>query len=301
VEVFDMDTLERAPIVDPALVEAFRRDGFVRAPGLLSAAEVATHRCEVDRAVAARTAEDLRPMEEKTPFQQSFTMCQCLWEDHPAVGALTFHPKIAGTAAALIGAERLRLWHDQALYKEAGARETEMHQDHPYWPIAEREALTAWIALVDIDETNGAMGYIPGSHLGDIEYIDVFTSPGAGHAFEKKQTKKPVFVSCKAGDVVFHHGATIHTARPNRSAETRKVHTAIYFRDGCTRGDARPHHALEREHIDVGAVINGRATPIAWPLDGGRLPSPLPFAPMETHPKFGTISKMGIFPKGSAV
>ena len=294
-----MQTLERTPAAGPALVEGFRRDGYVRVRGLLSAAEVETHRHAVDQAVAARTAEDLRAMEEKTPFQQSFTMCQCLWEDHPAVGALTFHPKIAGTAAALIGAERLRLWHDQALYKEAGGRETEMHQDHPYWPIAEREALTAWIALVDIDELNGQMGYIPGSHRGDVEYIDVFTSPGAGHAFQAKQTKEPVFVSCKASDVVFHHGATIHLARPNRSAHVRKVHTAIYFADGCTRGDERPHHALEREHIDLGAMINGRATPVAWPLEGGRLPTPLPFAPMETHPKFGSISKMGIFPKGA--
>lgn len=295
-----MQTLERTAVADPTLVEAFRRDGFVHVRGLLNAAEVEEHRHAVDQAVAARTAEDLRAMEEKTPFQQSFTMCQCLWEDHPAVGALTFHPKIAGTAAALIGAERLRLWHDQALYKEAGGRETEMHQDHPYWPIAERQALTAWIALVDIDEVNGQMGYIPGSHRGEVEYIDVFTSPGAGHAFQAKQTKEPVFVSCKAGDVVFHHGATIHLARPNRSDEVRKVHTAIYFADGCTRGDERPHHALEREHIELGAVIDGRATPIAWPLEGGRLPTPLPFAPMETHPKFGPISKMGIFPRGSA-
>jgi ectoine hydroxylase-related dioxygenase (phytanoyl-CoA dioxygenase family) len=279
-----------------ALVEAFRRDGFVHVKGLMSPDEIDRHRANVDAAVAGRTAQDLRSHEEKTPFQQSFTMCQCLWEDHPAVGALTFHPKVAGLAARLIEAERVRLWHDQALYKEAGARETEMHQDHPYWPIAERRALTAWIPLVDIDETNGCMGYIPGSHLGEIEYVDLFQTPGSGHAFEARQTGKPVFVACKRGDVIYHHGATIHTAMPNRSGEVRRVHTAIYFADGCTRGDERPHHALERQKIALGAPIDGAPTPIAWPLEGGRLPTPLPFAPMEDHPKFGNIAKMGIFP-----
>ena len=297
-----MSQVQEAPVqkVDPALIQAFARDGYVHARGLIDPAEIDAHRAHVDEAVAWRTREDARSMAEKTPFQQSFTMCQCIWEDFPAVAALTFHPKVAGTAAALIGAPRIRLWHDQALYKEAGARETEMHQDHPYWPIAERQALTAWIPLVDIDEENGCMGYIPGSHLGDIEYVDVFTTPGSGHAFQAKQTKEPVFVACRRGDVIYHHGATIHTAMPNRSAEVRRVHTAIYFRDGCTRGDDRPHHALEREQIPLGGVINGGATPIAWPLPGGRLPKPIPFAPLEVHPKFGKISRMGIFPDTAA-
>ncbi len=285
---------------DPAWIEAFRRDGFFHAKGLLDPSEIAKHRTVIDRAVALRTHQDTRSLTDKTPFEQSFTMCQCLWEDFPAIGKLTFHPKIAGLAAALIGASSVRLWHDQALYKQAGGRETEMHQDHPYWPIAERDALTAWIPLVEIDEEMGPMGYIPGSHRGDEEFIDVFTSPGAGHAFEAKQTAKPIFVTCSPGDVIYHHGSTIHTAKPNRSSETRAVHTAIYFRDGCTRSGTRPHHAVDREKIPVGGLINGRATPIAWPLPNGRRPEPIPFPEVKVHPKFGAIDKLGIFPESAS-
>ena len=155
-------TTERSLTVAPEAIEAFRRDGYFHARSLLDAADMDAYRQAVDRAVAIRTRNDGRPLEERTPFEQSFTMCQYLWEDFPDVGRLTFHPKIAGMAAALIGAERIRLWHDQALYKEAGGRETEMHQDHPYWPIAEPDALTAWIPLVEIDDQMGCMGYIPG-------------------------------------------------------------------------------------------------------------------------------------------
>jgi len=278
-------------------VTAFRRDGYFHARALLDRREIEEFREAVDRAVAVRTVDDGRPLEERTPFEQSFTMCQYLWEDFPEVGRLTFHPKIAGMAAALIGAERLRLWHDQALYKEAGGRETEMHQDHPYWPIAEPDALTAWIPLVEIDEKMGCMGYIPGSHKGGVEFIDVFRTPGAGHAFEARQTKPANFIACKPGDVIFHHARTVHAAKPNRSGQVRRVHTVIYFKDGSTRANDRPHYSLDRDQIAVGAKIDGRATPIVWPLPGGRLPEPIPFPTDDGHNVLGRATKIGIFPK----
>lgn len=290
-------TRSRGAASERALVEAFQRDGFVHVKGLLPPDEIARHRQAVDRAVAERTAEYETPLAERTPFSQSFTMCQYLWEDHPDVAPLTFHPRIAGLAAALLGCERVRLWHDQALYKEAGGRETEMHQDQPYWPIAERDTVTAWIPLSEVNEETGQMGYVPGSHLGDVTFVNVFTEPGAGRAFEARQQARPVFVDCAPGDVVFHHGSTIHLARPNRSGAVRRVHTAIYFRDGCTRKNAQAHYSLDRDGIAVGAVIDGRATPIAWPLPGGRLPEPIPFLAADEHPALGPAVKIGIFPK----
>jgi len=296
-----MTTLADQPMmVDTSAVEAFRRDGFFHARNLIDKSEIAEHRKAVDHAVSLRTRNDGRPLAERTPFEQSFTMCQYLWEDFPEVGRLTFHPEVAGMAAALIGAQRLRLWHDQALYKEAGGRETEMHQDHPYWPIAEPDALTAWIPLVEINEQMGCMGYIPGSHLGGVEFIDVFRSPGAGQAFQARQTSPARFIACRPGDVIFHHARTVHAAKPNQSTETRRVHTAIYFRDGCTRAYDRPHYSLDRDGIAVGAPINGRATPIAWPLPEGRLPEPVPFPTDDAHDILGRATRIGIFPSGRA-
>ena len=34
--------------------------------------------------------------------------------------------------------------------------ELKWHQDYPYWPLAQPNAVTAWIALDDTDEENGA-------------------------------------------------------------------------------------------------------------------------------------------------
>ncbi len=156
------------------LIARYRRDGFVHVPALLSLAEVARFRSAVDEAVATRQRDDHRALAERTPYEQSFIQCTYLWEDFPVVRALTFHPKIAGLAADLLGAPTIRIWHDQALYKEAGGRETDAHQDHAYWPIAQADAITAWIPLIDVDKVNGCMGYVAGTQNGDCEFIDIF-------------------------------------------------------------------------------------------------------------------------------
>jgi hypothetical protein len=84
-------------------------------------------------------------------------------------------------------------------------------------------------------------------------------------------------VEVPAGAVAFHHGLTFHLAGPNRTERLRRVHTAIYFRDGSTRGSAHRHPCVDRPGIAVGAVIASDVTPIAWPRTAGDLPP----APVE--------------------
>jgi ectoine hydroxylase-related dioxygenase (phytanoyl-CoA dioxygenase family) len=264
-------------ILKPNLVDSFRRDGFVLVPGLIGRGELERFGAVIDAVVRARTARDRRRLEEKSRYEQSFLQCINLWEDAPEMRGLTFHPRVCEAAAALLGVPRIRLWHDQALYKEPGGRETDAHQDQPYWPINEADTLTAWIPLVDVDESLGCMGYVPGSHtvglrrfvnifVGEME--DVLARPELGGV-------KPVFVPAERGDVLFHHGLTVHLAHANRSSQMRRVHTAIYFRDGCTRAKVGVHQSVDRQGIEIGQAIAGDATPIAWP----RAPGDLPDAP----------------------
>ena len=39
------------------------------------------------------------------------------------------------------------------------------HQDASYWGLSPAKAVTAWIAIDDADEGNGAMQFLPKSHL----------------------------------------------------------------------------------------------------------------------------------------
>jgi ectoine hydroxylase-related dioxygenase (phytanoyl-CoA dioxygenase family) len=259
----------------PELVEDFRREGFVVVPDLLRADELARFGMAVDEGVARRTRLDTRALGEKSRYEQSFTQCQNLWEDCPEVRPLTFHPLITETSARLLGVDAIRIWHDQALYKEAGGRETDPHQDQPYWPIVETDTITAWIPFDDSTLANGAMGYLSGSHrLGLREYIDIFTGRGEDPLARRElEQMEPVWVEVPAGSVAFHHGLTFHLAKPNTTGTVRRVHTAIYFADGSTRGEGPfPHPSVERAGIALGAVIASDVTPLAWPRPGGDVP-----------------------------
>lgn len=272
-----MTTLET---LTPRLVDDFRRDGFVVVPDLLGPDELARFGAAVDGAVTARSGHDTRTLADKSRYEQSFVQCQNLWEDTPDVRALTFHPVLGETAARLLGVEAVRLWHDQALYKEAGGRETDPHQDLPYWPIVETDTVTAWIPFDGSTLASGAMGYLPGSHrLGLREFVNIFTGDLSGKddplARRELDGIEPVWVEVPPGAVAFHHGLTFHLAGPNTTGTVRRVHTVIYFADGSTRGEGRfPHPSVERAGIAMGEVIASDVTPIAWPRAEGDVPEP---------------------------
>jgi ectoine hydroxylase-related dioxygenase (phytanoyl-CoA dioxygenase family) len=264
------------------LVEAFRRDGFVVVPDLLDRDELARYERAVTAGVRARgEASDRAPLEARSRYQQSFTQCMNLWEDCPEVRPLTFHPRVGEVAAALLGVDALRIWHDQALYKEAGGRETDAHQDHPYWPIKETASVTAWIPFHGSTMASGAVGYVPGSHLvGMRRFVNIFFGEPQDILAEPEIAgMEPVFVEVPPGSVAYHHGLTVHLAKPNTTDRDRAVHTIIYFPDGSTRGYPFPHFCVDRGGIEMGQPIDSDATPIAWPRPAGDYP-PVPEVPI---------------------
>ena len=274
----------------------FRRDGFVVVPDLLSEDDLNRYGAAVDKAVAHRKRFDSRKLGEKSPYEQSFIQCINLWEDSAEVRPLTFHPIICETAARLLGVDAIRLWHDQALYKEAGGRLTDPHQDQPYWPMNETDTITAWIPFDGSTHATGCMGYIPGSHaVGLREFVNIFKPEDALEVLKMPEIKDtpPVWVEVPRGGVAFHHGLTVHMAKANSSAATRRVHTMIFFRDGSTRNTRFPHDSVERYKIKIGAPIDSPVTPIAWPREAGDLPEP-PDAPISEI--FAKAIELGSFP-----
>src|SRR4051795_10340201 len=246
-----------ASLLAPELIEEFREKGFVVVPDLLSGEELDRYGAAVTTAVQRRTADDDRALEEKSPYQQSFQQCMNLWEDFPDVRPLTFHPRLGQTAAELLGVDGVRLWHDQALYKQAGGRVTDPHQDHPYWPIKETASVTAWIPFDGSTMASGAMAYLPGSHtVGLRKFVNIFF--GEPHDIlgdPEVAGIEPVFVEVPKGSVAFHHGLTVHLANANTTDTDRAVHTIIYFPDGSTRGYPFPHFAVDRGGVELGDPI----------------------------------------------
>jgi ectoine hydroxylase-related dioxygenase (phytanoyl-CoA dioxygenase family) len=272
-------------VVSELIIREFRRDGFVVVPNLLTEDELEKFGAAVDRAVRDRGRNDHRRLEDKSPYEQSFTQCINLWEDHPDVLPLTFHRGISEAAALLIGVPALRLWHDQALYKDSGGRYTEPHQDQPYWPMDETNTLTAWIPFDGSTHESGCMGYVPNSHLiGLRKFVNIFSADEKVRILEEPAISviPPVYVEVPRGAVAFHHGLTVHMAKPNRSNRPRRVHTMIYFRDGAIRTKPYVHPSVDRPGIRVGEPIASDLTPIVWPRAAGDLPIPprMPLTPV---------------------
>ena len=259
-------------------IEEFQANGFVVTENMLDRDEIARYGQAVDDAVATRTAGDKRRLEEKSSYEQSFLQCMRLWETDPSVVPLTFHARLAQAATELLGIDAVRLWQDQALYKEPGGRVTDAHQDAPFWPIGDAPLISAWIPFEGSTVAGGATGYVPGSHLlGGLKVVnltktteayDIMSDPALAGA-------EPVFVEAEPGSVVWHHGHTVHLAGANTSGQARRVFTIVYLADGYRRVKPWPNFPLDRAGVEVGELMQGEGLPLAWPRETDA-PPPVP-------------------------
>jgi len=230
----------------------FSHNGFLRPGRVLSNSGVAELRTHLDEARARGGESDLLAKENwpeaegGAPLEpgKSVGFLFNLWRTDPAFRAVAFEPTLAGWASQLIGANALRLLEDNALFKEPGkGGELRWHQDYSYWPLAQPNAITAWIALDDVDIPNGAMQMAKGSHLRG-EYLPAVFGTGATYLREKRPASMgaigdPVaegmdveVVSMRAGEVSFHHSLTWHSSGPNVSDRPRRAHVIRYVADG---------------------------------------------------------------------
>jgi biotin carboxyl carrier protein len=117
----------------PACRREFARSGHTRVNGLASPEEIAAYRPGLLEA-APKGRYDHRPLEERDTCGKAFVQMFNLWRHADAVRAFVFARRFAASAAALMGVKGVRLYHDQALFKEPGGGPTPWHQDQFYWP-----------------------------------------------------------------------------------------------------------------------------------------------------------------------
>jgi ectoine hydroxylase-related dioxygenase (phytanoyl-CoA dioxygenase family) len=210
-------------------VESFRDKGFVHIRGLLEEKTLNDVEEVISRRVAERYDRDASVKNSGSYYADAFQQISNIWEFDDAVKEFVFSEKIASVAAGLLGTKGVRLYHDQALYKESGRNHTPWHCDQVYWPLSNENTVTAWIPLQDTPVDMGALGFAEGSqrkHIG--------RDLGISKESEKKISNgvKGLGYCCEPfnlGDVSFHYGYTLHNAAPNTSGKIRRVMTIIYM------------------------------------------------------------------------
>ena len=232
-----IDTLPELTTVYPVTdeqVAAFAADGFVRLAQVATREEAAAYRAPIATAVE-RLSTETRPLAERDSYGMAFLQVMNLWRHDPHVARFVLARRFAGVAARLLGVPRVRLYHDQALFKEPGGGYTPWHQDAMYWPLDGARCLTMWMPLVDITPAHGGLAFATGSHV-DGPLSDIGISDASEEHFDRllaeRGTRVDEPVAMQAGDASFHSGWTVHRALGNSSTAMREVMTVIWFADG---------------------------------------------------------------------
>src|SRR5258708_3391177 len=160
-------------MLNPIQTARFAADGFLKGERVLDSAQVEALRSELARIIANRDGA-LDPSAPQPVRIDNLTgdpaapvwQIVNIWEASPAYCALVHHPGIVDDIAQLTQAQELRVWHDQIQYQPAfNGGINRWHQDWPYWPVLSQPTqVTAWVALDDVDQDNGCMSMVPGSH-----------------------------------------------------------------------------------------------------------------------------------------
>jgi ectoine hydroxylase-related dioxygenase (phytanoyl-CoA dioxygenase family) len=250
--------------------EKFARDGFVKGSRVLDDAQIDELRDEIERVIRDKDAGGRQPVRLANLGKPDAPVWQIvnIWEASEPFQRLVRRADIVRDVAQLTGATELRLWHDQIQYKPATVGGANMwHQDAPYWPIIRpMTQVTAWVALDDVDEGNGCMRMIPGSHrwgnqidfLHTIKNFDDMPSEWNGHALEIK--------SCPVtrGEVHFHHALTWHGSGKNTSGRPRRAIALHYMTQESHFFDGSSHPMKQFVEVAEGEPLRGEHFPLVW-------------------------------------
>ncbi|HZG58572.1 phytanoyl-CoA dioxygenase family protein [Paenibacillus sp.] len=255
----------------PEYIERYRRDGHTLLRGVASGEEIAAYEPVLSEMVRERNNHD-KPVHERDTYGKAFIQVGNLWEYSEAAARFTLAKRFARIAAELMGVEGVRIYHDQALYKEPGGGHTPWHQDQIYWPLETDHTITMWMPLVPISEEVGSMMFASGSHRNGL--IDKTVISDESHRtlaqyIEGKGFEKVTYGAMNAGDATFHAGWTVHSAPGNPTETMRKVMTVIYMADGVRI--AEPDTAARRNDLarwlpglGPGDIAASRLNPIVY-------------------------------------
>ena len=214
----------------------YQVNGHILLRNILNQDEVNSYRDVIVEA-ADRFNTEKRKMEDRDTYGKAFLQIMNLWEVDEHVRKFTLAKRFGKIAADLMGVEKVRIYHDQALFKEAGGGHTPWHQDQYYWPLETKNTITMWMPLMDISVEMGMLTFASGSQelgfMGNLEISDK-SEEVLGDIVKEKGYPITRAEVMQAGDATFHAGWTLHSAPRNFSDKKREVMTIIFVEDGAT-------------------------------------------------------------------
>jgi len=225
--VLDIDSEYK---ISPEQISRFRRDGYIKLKNVLSAEVLHYYGGEITRLVL-QSAKEAPPLEQRTTYGKAFLQIMNLWQRSEVVKKFVHGQRLGRIAADLLQCRGVRMYHDQALYKEASGGYTPWHVDQYYWPVDTEKTVTAWIPLHEVPLENGPLSFSVGSQRIKIgRDLEISGDSEKKMDEQLKLTNLPIDETpYDLGEVSFHLGYTFHRAGPNKLPRPREVMTIIYI------------------------------------------------------------------------
>jgi ectoine hydroxylase-related dioxygenase (phytanoyl-CoA dioxygenase family) len=264
-------------VPDPALAQAFRRDGAVCVRGAFSPEEVALVERGIERNLASPSARALVASRPEDPgrFVEDF----CNWQVVPEYEEFIRESGAAAIAGELMGSERVRLFHDHLLVKEPGtSQRTPWHQDQPYYNVDGTQTCSMWMP-VDAVPRESTLEFVAGSHLGPWLMPRTFMDAEAKWFPEGSLEELPEVDAdserfrvigwvLEPGDAVFFHMLTLHAAGGVSGDRRRRAFSVRFLGDDVTHAprpwNTSPEFPGLADELPAGVPMDHPLFPVLW-------------------------------------
>ena len=246
-----------------SLIEKYHDEGYVVAPALFSAEEIAfiiDHFMALNAAGHGFSGDNPQLLGDGDPLKA-----------YPRI----IHPhRFDQFSLDWLLDDRLREWTTAMLGKEPFAAQTmfyfkppkargqALHQDQTPLRVHPGTCLAAWMAVDECDEENGCLQIVPKTHelprLCPVEADTSLSFSASTVPIPPGSQAKPVIMN--AGDVVFFNGQVIHGSSPNSSATRFRRALIAHYVVGEAEKVAEFYHPLLNfagEEVDLLASAKG--------------------------------------------
>ena len=230
----------------------FRRDGFVFIPGFLNDTEIGQVNENLKKFISfgLKNVPSDMVYYENVNEPESLKQIQKLFDYDEGFKGLMFGSKFEKFAEVLLN-DSVRGVNMQYFNKPPKiSQPTPPHQDGYFFMLEPNEAVTMWMPLEPVDEENGCVRYISGSHEKGMREHSRTSILGFSQAISDYSTEdelQEVYFKTQPGDLLVHHSLTIHRADGNKSkSRTRKAMGFIYYANSA-KENKEAHEEYQRK------------------------------------------------------
>ena len=228
----------------------FDRDGFVTIPQFVSAAVLDLVRSELERYIRdvapGLPAEDCFYETKGDPG--SLKQMQRMMENDAWFREFFTGERFIGLAENLLATAVIAKNVEYFCKPPGIGHATPPHQDGYYFMLEANEALTMWLALDEINEENGCLRYVRGSHRKGMRPHEKSHVLGFSQGitdYGPCDARAEALMLSRPGDLHVHHSMLVHRAGANTSPKPRRALALVCY-SSLARQDAEQSAAYQK-------------------------------------------------------